>query len=112
MSEPQETSWPALDSDSAQVAGARGVRHAAHVAAGQGAGRRRTVMTWPEALFRAAVAIEVLAIVLVLLSLFWDAPLEELADPMQTPNPGEGAVVLPGLAGDCCTTFRRWLRAC
>ena len=54
-------------------------------------------MTWPEALFRAAVAIEVLAIALVLLALFWDAPLEELADPMQTPNPAKAPWYFLGL---------------
>jgi hypothetical protein len=55
------------------------------------------VMTWPETLFGAAVAIEVLAIALVLLSLFWDAPLEELADPMQTPNPAKAPWYFLGL---------------
>ncbi len=55
------------------------------------------VMTWPETLFRAVVAVEVLAIVLVLLSLFWDAPLEELADPMQTPNPAKAPWYFLGL---------------
>ena len=55
------------------------------------------VMTWPETLFRAAVAIEALSIVLVLLALFWDAPLEELADPMQTPNPAKAPWYFLGL---------------
>jgi hypothetical protein len=55
------------------------------------------VMTWPETLFRAAVAIEILGIVLVLLSLVWDAPLEELADPMQTPNPAKAPWYFLGL---------------
>ena len=55
------------------------------------------VMTWPETLFRAAVAIEVLGIVLVLLALFWDAPLEGLADPMQTPNPAKAPWYFLGL---------------
>jgi hypothetical protein len=55
------------------------------------------VMTWPETLFRAAVAIEVLGIVLVLLALLWDAPLEELADPMQTPNPAKAPWYFLGL---------------
>ena len=48
-------------------------------------------------MFRAAVAIEVLAIALVLLALFWDAPLEELADPMQTPNPAKAPWYFLGL---------------
>jgi menaquinol-cytochrome c reductase cytochrome b/c subunit len=55
------------------------------------------VMTWPEGLFRAAVACEVLAIVLVLMALFWDAPLEGLADPMQTPNPAKAPWYFLGL---------------
>lgn len=55
------------------------------------------VMTWPETLFRAAVAVEALVIALVLLSLFWDAPLEELADPMQTPNPAKAPWYFLGL---------------
>jgi menaquinol-cytochrome c reductase cytochrome b/c subunit len=55
------------------------------------------VMTWPEALFRAAVAIEVLGLALVLISLLWDAPLEDLADPMQTPNPAKAPWYFLGL---------------
>jgi hypothetical protein len=39
----------------------------------------------------------VLGIVLVLLALFWDAPLEELADPMQTPNPAKAPWYFLGL---------------
>ncbi len=54
-------------------------------------------MTWPEGLFRVAVACEVLAIVLVLISLFWNAPLESLADPMQTPNPAKAPWYFLGL---------------
>jgi len=55
------------------------------------------VMTWPEGLFRAAVACEVLTIGLVLMALFWDAPLEGLADPMQTPNPAKAPWYFLGL---------------
>jgi len=55
------------------------------------------VMTWPEGLFRVAVACEVLTIVLVLMALFWDAPLEGLADPMQTPNPAKAPWYFLGL---------------
>src|ERR1700675_1599388 len=54
-------------------------------------------MTWPEGLFRVAVACEGLAIVLVLMALFWDAPLEGLADPMQTPNPAKAPWYFLGL---------------
>jgi len=55
------------------------------------------VMTWPEAILRAAAAVEVLLIGLVLLSLFRDAPLEGLADPMQTPNPAKAPWYFLGL---------------
>lgn len=55
------------------------------------------VMTWPEVILRAAIAVEVLLIVLVLLSLFWDAPLEGLADPVQTPNPAKAPWYFLGL---------------
>jgi hypothetical protein len=55
------------------------------------------VMTWPEVVLRAAVAVEVLLLGLVLLSLFWDAPLEGLADPMQTPNPAKAPWYFLGL---------------
>lgn len=55
------------------------------------------VMTFPETLLRAAVAIEVLAIFLVWLALIWDAPLEQLADPMHTPNPAKAPWYFLGL---------------
>ena len=55
------------------------------------------VMTFPEALFRGIVAIEVLALALVLLALFWNAPLEGLADPLQTPNPAKAPWYFLGL---------------
>lgn len=55
------------------------------------------VMTYPEVFFRAAVAIEVLAIVLVVVSLLWNAPLEELANPMHTPNPAKAPWYFLGL---------------
>ena len=55
------------------------------------------VMTYPEGIFRAAVAIEILAVVLTLISLFWDAPLEGLADPMHTPNPAKAPWYFLGL---------------
>jgi quinol-cytochrome oxidoreductase complex cytochrome b subunit len=54
-------------------------------------------MTYPEALFRAAVAIEVLTLVLVAVALVFDAPLEELANPLQTPNPAKAPWYFLGL---------------
>jgi hypothetical protein len=55
------------------------------------------VMTYPEVFFRAIVAIEVMAIALVVTSLLWDAPLEGLADPMHTPNPAKAPWYFLGL---------------
>ena len=55
------------------------------------------VMTFPETLLRAAVAIEVLAVFLVWLALRWNAPLEQLADPMHTPNPAKAPWYFLGL---------------
>jgi hypothetical protein len=55
------------------------------------------VMTFPEALFRGIVAMQVLALALVVISLVWDAPLEELANPLQTPNPAKAPWYFLGL---------------
>ena len=55
------------------------------------------VQTFPEVLFRAAVAIQVLALVLVWIALFFDAPLEGLADPSHTPNPAKAPWYFLGL---------------
>jgi len=55
------------------------------------------VQTYPEVLFRAVLAIEVLAIVLVVISLLFNAPLEGLADPSHTPNPAKAPWYFLGL---------------
>jgi len=55
------------------------------------------VQTFPEVLFRALVAIEVLAIVLVWIALLFNAPLEGLADPSHTPNPAKAPWYFLGL---------------
>ena len=73
------------------------------------------VMTYPNLLVREAIVLEVLIVVMVLLAFFWDAPLEQLANPLLTPNPAKapwyflglqelvsysafwGGVVVPGL---------------
>lgn len=55
------------------------------------------VMTFPEALFRGIVAIELLTLALVVMALLWDAPLEELANPLQTPNPAKAPWYFLGL---------------
>ena len=55
------------------------------------------VQTHPEVLIRALLAIELLTIVLVLISLFFNAPLEGLADPTNTPNPAKAPWYFLGL---------------
>jgi quinol-cytochrome oxidoreductase complex cytochrome b subunit len=55
------------------------------------------MMTHPGVLFRVAAAIEVLAVALVWMALLFDAPLEQLADPMHTPNPAKAPWYFLGL---------------
>lgn len=55
------------------------------------------VQSFPEALFRAAIAVEALAVALVVISLFFNAPLEGLADPSHTPNPAKAPWYFLGL---------------
>jgi quinol-cytochrome oxidoreductase complex cytochrome b subunit len=59
--------------------------------------REDQVQTFPEVLFRAALAIELLAILLVIFSLFFNAPLEGIADPTHTPNPAKAPWYFLGL---------------
>src|SRR5437667_4567271 len=53
--------------------------------------------SFPEVLFRAAIAIEILASILILISLRFNAPLEGLADPTHTPNPAKAPWYFLGL---------------
>lgn len=55
------------------------------------------IQTFPELLFRVAVAIEVLFIALVMTALWFNAPLEGLADPSHTPNPAKAPWYFLGL---------------
>jgi hypothetical protein len=55
------------------------------------------LQTYPEVLFRAAVAIEVLAIALAVIALLFNAPLEGIADPSHTPNPAKAPWYFLGL---------------
>jgi quinol-cytochrome oxidoreductase complex cytochrome b subunit len=75
-----------------------------------------TVFSYPYAFFREAVALMATVTTIMALSLAWNAPLEELANPAKTPNPAKapwyflglqelvshsallGGVVVPGLA--------------
>jgi len=55
------------------------------------------IQTYPEVLFRAMVAIEVLTITLVGVALLFNAPLEGIADPSHTPNPAKAPWYFLGL---------------
>jgi quinol-cytochrome oxidoreductase complex cytochrome b subunit len=55
------------------------------------------VQTFPEALFRAVVAIELLVIFLVVIAFLFNAPLEGVADPSHTPNPAKAPWYFLGL---------------
>ena len=55
------------------------------------------VQSFPEVLFRTAIAVEALAILLVLVSLLFNAPLEGLANPTVTPNPAKAPWYFLGL---------------
>ena len=54
-------------------------------------------MTFPHLLLREAIVFQLLTVVLVLLALFWDAPLEQLANPLLTPNPAKAPWYFLGL---------------
>jgi menaquinol-cytochrome c reductase cytochrome b/c subunit len=55
------------------------------------------LQSFPEVLFRAAIAIEILASILILISLRFNAPLEGLADATHTPNPAKAPWYFLGL---------------
>lgn len=55
------------------------------------------LMTYPHLLLREAIAFEILVIAMVVIALFWDAPLEQLANPLLTPNPAKAPWYFLGL---------------
>jgi hypothetical protein len=55
------------------------------------------LMAYPHLLVREAIVFEVLVIAMVLIALFWDAPLEQLANPLLTPNPAKAPWYFLGL---------------
>ena len=57
----------------------------------------RRVMVYPHLLLREAIVVQLLTIVMVAISLFWDAPLEQLANPLVTPNPAKAPWYFLGL---------------
>jgi quinol-cytochrome oxidoreductase complex cytochrome b subunit len=59
--------------------------------------RKPQLMAYPHLLVREAVAFQVLVIAMVVVALFWDAPLEQLANPLLTPNPAKAPWYFLGL---------------
>lgn len=55
------------------------------------------VMVWPHLLVRHAVAALAVSVVVLLLALFFDAPLAEMANPTLTPNPEKAPWYFAGL---------------
>lgn len=55
------------------------------------------LMTYPHLLVREAIAFQVLMIAMVIVALFWDAPLEQVANPLLTPNPAKAPWYFLGL---------------
>ena len=57
----------------------------------------RQLMSYPHLMLRELIAFEVLTILLVVVALVWDAPLEQLANPLLTPNPAKAPWYFLGL---------------
>jgi len=59
--------------------------------------RPRQLMSFPHLVLREVMVLQGLIIVLALLALVWDAPLEQLANPLLTPNPAKAPWYFLGL---------------
>ena len=57
----------------------------------------RQLMSYPQLMLREVIAFEVLTIVLVIVALVWDAPLEQMANPLLSPNPAKAPWYFLGL---------------
>ena len=55
------------------------------------------VMTFPHLMVREAIALVSISLVLALIAIFFDAPLEEMANPQKTPNPAKAPWYFLGL---------------
>ena len=62
-----------------------------------------SVFTWPHFLIRHAVVAGGVVVVVFVLAILFQAPLKDIANPSQTPDGREGAVVLRRVAGAACT---------
>jgi menaquinol-cytochrome c reductase cytochrome b/c subunit len=54
-------------------------------------------MSYPHLILRGALVFQLLLVLLVVLALLWDAPLEQLANPLLTPNPAKAPWYFLGL---------------
>jgi quinol-cytochrome oxidoreductase complex cytochrome b subunit len=59
--------------------------------------QKEKTLSYADLLFREVTAIEALAVVLLSIALIWKAPLEQLANPMHTPNPAKAPWYFTGL---------------
>src|SRR5260370_1560113 len=57
----------------------------------------KQLMSFPHVLLREAIAFEILTVAMVGVALAWDAPLEQLANPLLTPNPAKAPWYFLGL---------------
>jgi quinol-cytochrome oxidoreductase complex cytochrome b subunit len=60
-------------------------------------GKSEITYSYSDLLFREIIAIEALAVALITIGLIWAAPLEQLANPMHTPNPAKAPWYFTGL---------------
>lgn len=67
-----------------------------------------TVFTWPHLVFVELIAMLVVSVILVFLSLYFEAPLEEMASPDTTPNPMKAPWYFLGLQ-EMLVFFDPWL---
>src|SRR3974377_1215456 len=56
-----------------------------------------TVLSYPYAFFREGIALMVTVVGVMAVSMIWNAPLEELANPAKTPNPAKAPWYFLGL---------------
>ncbi len=59
--------------------------------------REEQVTTFPHLIVREVILLQWVVILIALASLFWDAPLEGIADPLETPNPAKAPWYFLGL---------------
>lgn len=57
----------------------------------------KQLMAYPHLILREAITFQVLTILLVVVALLWNAPLEQLANPLLTPNPAKAPWYFLGL---------------